>query len=313
MIRVNHLTKQYENVRAVNDISFEVRKGEIVGLLGPNGAGKTTTMRILTCFMPATSGSANVAGFDVFEESYEIKRRIGYLPEVPPIYPEMTVNDYLNFVATLKAVPRQHVAIAVKKTVERCNLGDVQNRLIGHLSKGYRQRVGLAQALVHNPQVLILDEPTIGLDPRQIIEMRKLIKDLAGEHTVILSTHILPEVTQTCQRIIIINEGKIVAVDTYDQLSTQLRKTDKVEIRLKNPNGAFEKFKTIPGVIQVARDDSQKGTFLIECQVKDDIREELAKVSVNNNYGLLEMKVKSFTLEDVFLKLTTEEEGVVSS
>lgn len=306
MISVKNLTKQYENITAVNRISFDVKKGEIVGFLGPNGAGKTTTMRILTCFMPATSGTASIAGFDVFEDSYEVKRRIGYLPEVPPVYSEMTVRDYLYFVATIKALPKKVMRSAIDECVGRCNLGNVQNRLIGHLSKGYKQRVGLAQALVHKPQVLILDEPTIGLDPKQIIEIRTLIKDLAHDHTVILSTHILPEVTQTCQRIIIINEGKIVAIDTYDRLSAQLRKTDKIELKLKSLVGAAEKIRAIPGILNVLQDDQKKILF-IESQVNDDIREEIAKMSVKNNFGLLEMKLASFSLEDVFLKLTTEE------
>ncbi|MBI3019000.1 MAG: ABC transporter ATP-binding protein [Deltaproteobacteria bacterium] len=248
-------TKQYENTCAINHVSFEVERGEIVGLLGPNGAGKTTTMRILTGFMPATSGTAEVCGFDVFEAPYEVKKRIGYLPELPPLYPEMTVQEYLSYVATLKAIRKDQKYQAVSRVVEKCHLGDVQKRMIGHLSKGYQQRVGLAQALVHDPQVLVLDEPTIGLDPKQILEIRSLIKELAGGHTVILSTHILPEVTQMCRRIIIINEGKIVAVDTYAQLSAQLRKTDKVELQLKNPQGAMEKLKTIPGVIQVVQDE----------------------------------------------------------
>lgn len=306
MISVKNLTKQYENITAVNRISFDVKKGEIVGFLGPNGAGKTTTMRILTCFMPATLGTASIAGFDVFEDSYEVKRRIGYLPEVPPVYPEMTVRDYLFFVATIKALSKNVIKSAIDECIGRCNLGNVQNRLIGHLSKGYKQRVGLAQALVHKPQVLILDEPTIGLDPKQIIEIRTLIKDLAHDHTVILSTHILPEVTQTCQRIIIINEGKIVAIDTYDRLSAQLRKTDKIELKLRNFNGAMEKIRSIPGIINISKDDHKK-TLFIETQVNDDIREEIAKIAVQNNFGLLEMKLTSFSLEDVFLKLTTEE------
>jgi len=307
MIRVKNLTKQYENVRAIDNISFEVDRGEIVGFLGPNGAGKTTTMRILTGFMPATSGTAEIGGYDVFENAYEVKKRIGYLPEVPPLYPEMTVQEYLSYVATLKAIPKDQKLQAVSRVVERCRLGDVQKRLIGHLSKGYQQRVGLAQALVHDPKVLVLDEPTIGLDPKQIIEIRSLIKELAGGHTVILSTHILPEVTQMCRRIVIINEGKIVAVDTYDQLSAQLRKTDKVELQLRNPQGALEKLKTIPGVIQVLRDDQRQGAFLIECHVDDHVRDEISRVVVQNNMGLLEMRLKEVSLEDVFLKLTTEE------
>lgn len=309
MIEVRNLTKQYGQIKAVDQISFDVHQGEIIGFLGPNGAGKTTTMRILTCFMPATSGTAKIAGFDVFEEPLEVKKRVGYLPEIPPLYSEMTVESYLDYVATIKAVPSKKRKQAVSHVIERCALGSVKNRLIGHLSKGFRQRVGLAQALVHNPQILILDEPTIGLDPKQIIEIRKLIKELSGDHTVILSTHILPEVTQLCQRIIILNQGKIVAVDTYDQLAADLRKTNKIELKLRKADSAVEKIKSIPDVLDVAMVDRDQGILRVECNLNDKVREEIAKVVVQGGHGLLEMRLIDYSLEEVFLKLTTQEEG----
>jgi ABC-2 type transport system ATP-binding protein len=307
MIEVRNLTKQYGQIKAVDQISFDVNRGEIIGFLGPNGAGKTTTMRILTCFMPATSGTAKIAGFDVFEEPLEVKKRVGYLPEIPPLYSEMTVKSYLDYVATIKAVPSQKRKEAVSHVIDRCALDSVKNRLIGHLSKGFRQRVGLAQALVHNPQILILDEPTIGLDPKQIIEIRKLIKELSGDHTVILSTHILPEVTQLCQRIIILNQGKIVAVDTYDQLAADLRKTNKIELKLRKVDSAVEKIKSIPDVLNVAIVNRDQGILRVECNLNDRVREEIAKAVVQ--HGLLEMRLIDYSLEEVFLKLTTQEEG----
>ncbi len=313
MIEVRNLTKQYGQIKAVDQISFDVNKGEIIGFLGPNGAGKTTTMRILTCFMPATSGTAKIAGFDVFEEPLEVKKRVGYLPEIPPLYSEMTVQSYLDYVATIKAVPSEKRRQAVSHVIDRCSLGSVKNRLIGHLSKGFRQRVGLAQALVHNPQILILDEPTIGLDPKQIIEIRKLIKELSGDHTVILSTHILPEVTQLCQRIIILNQGKIVAIDTYDQLAADLRKTNKIELKLRlifsKTDSAVEKIKSIPDVLNVAIVNRDQGILRVECNLNDRVREEIAKAVVQGGHGLLEMRLIDYSLEEVFLKLTTQEEG----
>lgn len=306
MIKVKNLSKYYGPVKAIDNISFDVSAGEIVGFLGPNGAGKTTTMRILTCFMPATTGSVNVAGYDVFENAYEVKKCIGYLPENPPLYPELSVTDYLEYVSVLKGVEKSKIQKAVSAVIEKCHLGEVQNRLIGHLSKGFRQRVGLAQALVHNPKLLILDEPTVGLDPRQIIDIRGLIKQLSGEHTVLLSTHILPEVTQTCRRIVIINEGRIVAVDTYDQLSSQLRKTDKIELRVQNGAGVKEDLKAISGVEQVTPILGENNRFLVECsKVSDELRAKISKAVMDK--GLLEMTPKQFSLEEVFLKLTTEE------
>src|SRR5579884_541580 len=234
MIEVMHLGKRYGEVVAIDDVNFTVAKGEILAFLGPNGAGKTTTMRILTCFMPATSGTAKVAGYDIFEAPMEVKRRIGYLPDNPPVYPEMTVSEFLQFVAKIKGVPKNKIKAALASALEKCSIGDVSRRLIGNLSRGYRQRVGLAQAIIHNPDVLILDEPTVGLDPKQIIEIRELIKGLGGEHTVILSSHILPEVTATCQRIIVINKGRIVAEDTLERLTTRLKKGLIYSLQVKN-------------------------------------------------------------------------------
>ncbi|PYR55634.1 MAG: MFS transporter, partial [Acidobacteria bacterium] len=232
MIEVQHLTKRYGRVTAVEDVSFRVERGEILGFLGPNGAGKTTTMRILTGFIPATEGKAIVAGFDVFEQPIEAKRRTGYLPETPPLYPDTSVIEYLTFVSKIKGVPPGERKDRIKAVMQRTRIDDVADRLCAKLSKGYRQRVGLAQAIIHNPDVLILDEPTAGLDPKQIIETRELIKELAGSHTIILSTHILPEVSQTCERVVIINKGRVVAVDTPDNLTARLQGSETMYVQV---------------------------------------------------------------------------------
>src|SRR5438309_3159580 len=256
MIEVDHLSKYYGPVTAIRDLSFRVEQGEILGFLGPNGAGKTTTMRILTGFMPATEGKAIVAGFDVFDQPLEAKRRTGYLPETPPLYPDMTIHEYLDFVAKLKGVPVGERRQRTKEVMERTRVTDMANRLTGKLSKGYKQRVGLAQALIHNPDVLILDEPTAGLDPKQIIETRQLIKQLAGDHTVILSTHILPEVSQTCHRVVIINKGRVVAVDTPDNLTSRLRGSETMYVQVDaNGADAAAALQRIPGVTRVAEAD----------------------------------------------------------
>lgn len=316
MIQVDHLTKQYGNRMAIQDLTFEVSKGEVLGFLGPNGAGKTTTMRILTGFMPASSGVARVAGYDVWEAPQEVKKRIGYLPEHPPLYLDMTVTEYLRFVAKIKGVERKKISGAIDRVCEQCSLTEVRGRLIGNLSRGYRQRVGLAQSLIHDPEVLILDEPTVGLDPKQIIEVRQLIKGLQGLHTVILSTHILPEVTAVCQRVVIINEGRVIAVDSHESLSAKLRKSEKISLKIKSPSpDSLEKIKAIPGVLNVFQEDGagqgmvQDGhLFVVESHLGCDIREDLARCVVSNNWGLLEMRPITMTLEDVFLKLTAEEE-----
>ncbi len=310
MINVQNLTKRYGELLAIKDVTFKVEKGEVLAFLGPNGAGKTTTMRILTGFIPATSGTAAIAGYDIFEDSHEAKKRIGYLPERPPLYHEMTVSEYLLFVAKIKGVDRKVRSSALGGVLEKCALTGVKDRLIGNLSRGFRQRVGLAQALIHNPEVLILDEPTTGLDPKQIIEVRQVIKELAGQHTIILSTHILSEATATCQRVIIIHEGKIVAVDTQERLSTQIRKSDKIRIQLKTPPAdAADRLKTLPGVLSAYPEDPSDGpAFTVECALGRDLRPEIASLAVQQGWGLLELRSLSLSLEDVYLKLTEEED-----
>lgn len=316
MIDIQHLTKRYGDLTAIEDLTFHVQKGEILTFLGPNGAGKTTTLRILTCFMPATSGTATVAGYDIFEQPHEVKKRIGYLPESPPLYTEMTVSEYLCFVAKIKGIERTGRAQALTRALECCALTEVRNRLIGNLSRGYRQRVGLAQALIHHPEVLILDEPTSGLDPKQIIEMRRVIKELAGQHTVILSTHILSEATAICQRVIILHEGRIVAVDTPDHLSAQLRQSDKIRLILKTAQpDTLALLKAIPDVLSVFQESCPDGEmFTVECELGRDLRTELASQAVQHRWGLLELRSVTLSLEDVFLKLTQEEakDGIVA-
>ena len=312
MIEVQHLTKRYGRVMAVEDVTFRVERGEILGFLGPNGAGKTTTMRILTGFMPATEGSAVVAGFNVFDQPLEAKRRTGYLPESPPLYPDMTVHEYLDFVARLKRVPSRERRTRVDAVMERTRIADVRDRHCGKLSKGYRQRVGLAQAILHNPEVLILDEPTAGLDPKQIIETRELIKGLAGDHTIILSTHILPEVSQTCQRVIIINKGKVVAVDSPANLTRRLRGSETIYVQVDAPGtDARAALERLPGVTRVAEVDRHDGAagYEVEASHGHDIRRELARAVVGQGWGLLELRSTGMSLEQIFLHLTTEEQS----
>jgi len=310
VIEVQHLTKQYGRVTAVNDISFRVERGEILGFLGPNGAGKTTTMRILTGYMPATDGKAVVAGFDVFAQPVEAKRRTGYLPETPPLYPDMTVKEYLDFVARIKGVPAAGRRERVQEVMARVRIGDMASRLCAKLSKGYKQRVGLAQAIIHNPEVLILDEPTAGLDPKQIIETRDLIRSLAGDHTIILSTHILPEVAQTCQRVVIINKGKIVAVDTPDNLTARLSGAETLYVHVDAAGAdAGEVLATVPGVTRVGPADMRPGSGIFEVQSERgrDVRREIAREVVTRGWGLLELRPMRISLEEVFLQVTTEE------
>jgi ABC-2 type transport system ATP-binding protein len=309
MIEVQDVTKRYGEITAIERVSFTVDKGEVLGFLGPNGAGKTTTMRILTCFIPPSEGLARVAGFDCFEQPMEVKRRIGYLPEMPPLYHELTVTEYLTFVGRLKGLTSDELRTGLDRVLQQLSLGDVRHRLVGNLSRGYQQRVGLAQALVHNPSVLILDEPTVGLDPKQIIEIRELIKSLAGSHTVILSTHILPEATAVCQRVVIINGGRIVAVDTPDRLSARLRRSEKVSVTVRfAPPDFAERLRALPGVVTVF-EPTEGGTYLVECELGHDLREDIARFVVTNGWGLLEIKMISLTLEDVFLRLTQHEES----
>jgi ABC-2 type transport system ATP-binding protein len=310
VIEVQHLTKRYGPVTAVDDVSFRVERGEILGFLGPNGAGKTTTMRILTGYMPATEGHAIVAGFDVFGQPIEAKRRTGYLPETPPLYPDMSVIEYLQFVAKIKGVPSGERRQRVQQVMVRTRIDDMAHRLTGRLSKGYKQRVGLAQALIHNPDVLILDEPTAGLDPKQIIETRELIKELAGDHTIILSTHILPEVAQTCQRIVIINKGHVVAVDTPDNLTARLHGSATMYLQVDASGAeAGASLARVPGVTRVIEADRRDGLvgFEIDSEQGRDVRRELARAVITNGWGLLELRPMRMSLEDVFLSLTTEE------
>lgn len=302
MIEVRNLTKYYGEHVGIQDISFDVQKGEILGFLGPNGAGKTTTMKILSSYMPPTSGTARVCGYDVFEDSREVKKKVGYLPEHPPLYLDQTVNDYLLFVAEIKGVPSEKRKSAMDNVIEKCGLGDVRHRLIGNLSKGYRQRVGIAQALIHNPEVLILDEPTIGLDPKQIIEIRELIRSLGSDHTIILSTHILQEVTMLCRRVVIINRGRLVAADSYEQLSSQLAKGMRVLLRVGRPDSSLiSELRTIDGVTGV--NDTGDSSFIIEMEQGKDVRNKISEVVVRKNYELLELKQLSMSLEDIYINL----------
>jgi ABC-2 type transport system ATP-binding protein len=306
MIEVQNLTKRYGNLVAVDNVSFRVEHGEILGFLGPNAAGKTTTMRIITGYMPPTDGTVRVAEFDVVEDSIEAKRRIGYLPEHPPLYNDMTVEGYLDFVADIKRVSRKEKKNRIDLTMEKCGITDVRKRLIGNLSKGYRQRIGIAQAIVHDPPVLVLDEPTIGLDPKQIIEIRHLIKSLAGERTVILSTHILPEVTMTCTRVVIINEGKVVLEESLDTLSQSVEGAQIIFLKVNyRGNEAKEKILSLPAVSEVS--ENAFGEFIIQAKGGTDIREELAKIVVENGWGLLELRPLTHALEEVFLRVISTE------
>jgi ABC-2 type transport system ATP-binding protein len=311
MIEVERLTKNFGPVTAIRDVSFAVAPGEIVGFLGPNGAGKSTTMRILSCFMPATSGTAKVAGFDVFRDSMAVRQRIGYLPENNPLYSEMRVASYLDFVAEVKGVDRTLRRSRVADVMERCGIDDVQHRLIGKLSKGYRQRVGLAQAIVNDPAVLILDEPTIGLDPRQITEIRALIKSLAGDHTVILSTHILPEVSMVCSGVIIINKGAIVAQGPIDTLVEQFFPTARVHVQIAGPYAAvLEGLRRLPGVLDVHDAGRQDGatTFVVESDRGRDVRGEIFQLAAQQKWELRELRRAGMTLEEVFIRIVAGEE-----
>lgn len=313
MIKVEGLSKRYGRTVAVDNISFEVQKGQVVGFLGPNGAGKTTTMRILTCFMPPTAGAANVAGYDVLEQPMEVKRRIGYLPETPPLYPDMVVGDYLAFVGRLKGLSSKDLRKRVDEVCERCAIGDVRRKLINKLSKGYRQRVGLAQAIIHNPDVLILDEPTSGLDPRQIIETRTLIRNLAGDHTIILSTHILPEVEQICEKVVIISRGKVVATDSVQALTNRLRGSEAIAVEVEDFSGAgidparvLQRLEQVPGVSRVIHKDTPGGRlqFEVESLQGRSVRGGIARSVVEAGWSLTELRAVSYSLEEVFLQLT---------
>ncbi len=312
MIEVEHLTKVFGNIKAVDDATFKVNKGEIVGFLGPNGAGKTTTMRILTGFIPQTSGTARVANFDVFTDSLNVRKRVGYLPENVPLYNEMVVENYLYFMAKIKNVPKEKTDEYIKTAIEEAGVGKVKKRLIGHLSKGFKQRVGLAQALLSKPEILIFDEPTVGLDPTQTLEIRELIRNLAGERTIMLSTHILPEVEQTCQRVIIINQGKIIAEDTPENLGKRLRGSELIKVTAKGSKGEIlSKLKGLPDVknASIVQEKNGELTFEVESEPNKEIRPVIAKAIIENGWDLLELQTSGLTLEEIFVRLTTEEEG----
>ncbi len=315
MIEVKQLTKRYARTTAVDQISFSVEKGQIVGFLGPNGAGKTTTMRVLTCFLPPSAGTAKVAGFDVLEQPREVKKRVGYLPETPPLYPEMATVEYLRFVGKLKGLSGAELDKRIDYVCGRCSIADVKTRLLGKLSKGYRQRVGLAQAIIHNPEVLILDEPTAGLDPKQINETRDLIKSLAGDHTIILSTHILPEVEQTCEQVIIINKGKLAATDSVRNLQARTRGVESLLVEIAGRDGSLDAqlvqstLEQIPGVAQVLCKDPKDHRVIFEVQTQKGqlIRGDLARAIVAAGWDLNELRAASMSLEEIFLELTGEE------
>ena len=310
MIAVENLTKRFASTVAVDNISFRMEKGEILGFLGPNGAGKTTMMRILTCFMPATSGKATVDGFDVFTQSLQVRQRIGYMPENTPLYPEMRVSEYLNFRAQLKGVPFKDRRRKIGFRLDQCGIADVQHRIIGQLSKGYRQRVGLAEALLHDPKVLILDEPTIGLDPNQIRQTRQLIRDLGKDHTIILSTHILPEVEVICGRVIIIAKGRIVADEKVDTLMSRMRRGATLRAEVKGPGaqikGALEKIEGVTKIVWREK-GGEAQEFFIASQEGRDVRPDVFRCVASNNAVLLGMGYERVSLEEIFSHITLED------
>jgi ABC-2 type transport system ATP-binding protein len=304
MIEVENLTKRYGRHTAVDGISFRVHKGEILGFLGPNGAGKTTTMRILTCYLPPSDGTARVAGYDVFEQPREVKRRVGYTPETPPLYPDMDVGTFLDFCAKIKGVPAKERKAKISDAMEKTRVADVGKTLIGRLSKGYRQRVGLAQAILHNPDVLILDEPTAGLDPKQILETRELIKGLGGEHTIVLSTHILPEVSMTCGRVVIINKGRVVAEDTPENLTHRLQGAATVRLEVKGAAEGLETFLSgVAGVKSVRH--LRPGLYEVDADSGRDVRADLARAVIARGLDLVGLAQSGMSLEEIFLHLTT--------
>lgn len=315
MIEIQNLTKSYGQIKAVDDISFTVEKGEVLGFLGPNGAGKSTTMNIITGFIPSTEGTVKVCGYDIMENPAEVKRRIGYLPELPPLYMDMTISEYLNFAADLKLVSKKQKKGQISDVMELVKLGDVRGRLIKNLSKGYKQRVGLAQALLGAPEVLILDEPTVGLDPMQIIEIRKLIKALGKQHTIILSSHILPEVSAVCERVVIINKGKIAAIDTPENLSKGMGTVSKLSATIAGPKSSIvSSIQEIPG-IKYVEPHIEKGTdvieYIIESDKETDVRRPLFFAMAKAGYPIIEMKSLNLSLEEIFLELTTHEKEVI--
>jgi ABC-2 type transport system ATP-binding protein len=310
LIEAVNLSKFYGPTRAVENVSFKVEKGDILGLLGPNGAGKTTIMRMLTCYFQPTGGKASVAGFDIVEQSNDVKKRIGYLPEILPLYQEMIVESYLYFIAELKGIPKPLRKTKVNKALEQTETADVKNRIVGRLSRGYKQRVGLAQALLHDPEVLILDEPTIGMDPKQIIEIRELIKGLGGERTIILSSHILPEVSMTCNKAVIIDRGTVVAAETIEGLTQRIKGSDRLIVKIKGDGAKAEsEIGRINGVSSIKK-DKEGSLSVLSIDSAKDIREDVFKIIVANNLIMFEMKKQEMSLEDIFLNLTMKEEGV---
>lgn len=306
MVHVHNLTKRYGSLVAVENLSFQLERGDVLGFLGPNGAGKTTTMRIVTGYMPPTRGTVQIEGLDIFDNPLQAKKLIGYLPENPPLYNDMTVTEYLDFVADIKQVDPGEKRSTIFNVMEKCGVAEVRKRIIGHLSRGYRQRVGIAQALINNPSVLILDEPTVGLDPKQIIEIRELIKSLAGERTVILSTHILPEVTMICSKVVIINEGKIVLEESLHKLSEEIKHTQKLLLRVRrSDDGIREKIMSLKDVSAVGFGSA--GEFVIEPRDGAEVGEELARLVVESGWGLLELRPLANTLEEIFLKVISSE------
>lgn len=315
MIEIQNLTKRYGQIKAVNNLNFTVEKGEILGFLGPNGAGKTTTMNIITGFLSSSEGSVKVCGYDIMENPKEVKKRIGYLPEQPPVYMDMTVMDYLNFVSDLKMVDKKIRRSQIGDIMELVRIGDHRNRLIKNLSKGYKQRVGLAQALIGSPEVLVLDEPTVGLDPKQIIEIRKLIKALGKEHTIILSSHILPEVSAVCERVVIINKGEIAAIDTPENLSKGFGTASRLLVTVAGPkNSVLNTIKEIYGVKYVEPGtDKEKDviSYVVESDKEIDIRKPLFFAMAKLGYPIIELRSLDMTLEDIFLQIVTQEKEVV--
>ena len=311
MIEAEGLTKYYGPMPAIRDVSFQVERGEVVGFLGPNGAGKSTTIRILTCYMPPTTGEARINGLDCFERSLEVRRLVGYLPENVPLYGELTVRGFLRFASGAKGVEGKKVEGEVRRVIGICGLENAAHRMIGHLSKGFRQRVGLAQALLNNPSVLVLDEPTIGLDPTQIIEIRRLIQELREEHTILLSSHILPEVAQICQRVLIINKGQIIATDTPANLTSQLQKSAQIQLRVRGRTAELvPALESLGGVQKVSVAAEDQGKFFVETDRSGDLRPEIARLVVHKGMELLELKLVDLSLEDIFMQLVTDESSL---
>ena len=310
MIVAAQLTKAYGNFHAIEDVTFQIEKGQTVGFLGPNGAGKTTTMRIITGFVPPTSGTATIGGYDVVENSREARKLVGYLPETVPLYTDMSVKGYLNFTGTLRGMNSKHLRNRIDDVVDVCGLNDYYHTFVGRLSKGYRQRVGIAQAILHEPQVLILDEPTIGIDPIQVVETRQLIKDLGQENTIVLSTHILPEVSMICDRVLIIHEGQIVAEDTPRSLAERLQGVERLAVEVEGPaDQVAAVLRKVQGVVNVAYSEAgDRNTFRLQLRRGADLRDDISRAIIEKGWGLLGLQMESMSLEEIFLKLTTTEE-----